>query len=260
MQKMSSAFGSIAVLAAASLMAAEWGHVRGRFAYDGEPPVRKPVTITADKDFCGKHKILDESLVVKPDSKGVANVGIWLYRARGDAKLPVHASYAESAKAVVNLDADGCRFNPHVCLLRTHQTLLIRNRNPIGDSAKIDTLSNPPLNFTLPVDGEVRQTYLNVERLPARVSCSLHPWESGWLLVKDDPYMAVSDADGKFEIQNLPTGKWTFQVWHEYTGYVTQVKIGGKLSAWTRGRVEVPIKSGDNDLGELVLPSGLFVK
>ena len=118
----------------------------------------------------------------------------------------------------------------------------------------------PPLNIMLPVGAEVRQQYQVPERLPVRVSCSLHPWESAWLVLRDDPYMAVSDEDGKFEIKNLPTGKLTFQVWHEHAGYVTRVKTAGKLSAWTRGRVELPVKAGDNDLGELVLPSDLFAK
>jgi hypothetical protein len=244
MQKLLYGLGIIGTLWASTLAAADWGYLRGRFVYEGEPPVRKPVTITTDKEFCGKKNILEEVVVVKPDTKGLANVAVWVYRARGDAPLPVHASYAETAKAAVHLDADGCRFNPHVCQLRTTQTLLIRNRNPIGDSAKIDTLQNPPINIMLPVSAEVRQ----------------QPWEAAWLLLREDPYMAVSDADGKFEIRNLPVGRWTFQVWHEHAGYVTQVKIKGKASTWTRGRVELPIKSGDNDLGELVLAADLFAK
>ena len=260
MWKLGNRLGIVAVLWTSSLAAAEWGHLKGQFIYEGEPPVRKPLTITADKEFCGNKLILEEQLVVKPGTKGVANVVIGIYLARGAAKLPVHASYAETAQAVVHLDADGCRFNPHVCQLRTTQTLLIRNRNPIGDSAKIDTLQNPPINILLPVDAEVRQQYLISERVPARVSCSLHPWESGWLFVRDDPYLAVSDEDGKFEIKHLPTGKWTFQVWQEHAGYITRVKIAGRATTWTRGRAEIPIQPGDNDLGELRLSPDAFAK
>jgi hypothetical protein len=245
---------------ASTVAAADWGHLRGRFVFDGEPPVRKPVLITADKEFCGNKDLLEEEVVVKPDSKGLANVAVWIYRARGEAPLPVHASYAETAKAEVCLDADGCRFNPHVGLLRTAQTLWIRNRNPIGDSAKIDTLQNPPINITLPVGSEVRHSFSTVERMPVRVSCSLHPWECGWLIVRDDPYMGVSDEDGRFQIKDLPVGKWTFQVWHEKAGYVTQVKTREKASTWPRGRVELSIKTGDNDLGEILLSAELFAK
>ena len=222
MQKLRAGIGILAVLWTSSLTAAEWGHLQGRFVYEGEPPARKPLTITADKEFCGKHDIREEQLVVNPANRGVANVFVWLFLARGETPPAVHESYAATAKAEVLLDASGCRFEPHGCLLRTTQTLLIRNRNPIGDSAKIDTLANPPLNILLPIKSESRQQYPTPERLPVRVSCSLHPWESGWLLIKEHPYMAVSQADGKFAIRNIPCGRWTFQFWHEQAGYLTE--------------------------------------
>ena len=53
--------------------AAEWASLKGRFVFDGTPPA--PVEITADKDVevCGKHKLVNEELVVS-DDKGIANV------------------------------------------------------------------------------------------------------------------------------------------------------------------------------------------
>jgi hypothetical protein len=232
--------------------------LKGRFVYDGAPPPRKPAVITADREFCGKQNILEENLVVNPANRGLANVIVWLHLARGESLPPIHRSYAETEKAEVHLDCDGCRFQPHVCLLRTTQTLLIRNLNPIGDSAKIDTLSNPPINILVPMKGQWRQSYPNAERLPARVSCSLHPWESGWFLVNEHPYMAVSNADGNFALKALPSGKWVFQFWHEQAGYLTELKSQGKSTAWKRGRVELEIKPGENDLGDLLLAPERF--
>ncbi|NLF72232.1 MAG: carboxypeptidase-like regulatory domain-containing protein [Candidatus Anammoximicrobium sp.] len=249
---------SVASLLVAANAPFDGGDLKARFVYDGDPPVRKPAVITADQDFCCKQNILEEHVVVNPANRGLANVIVWLYLARKDAPPTIHPSYAETEKAEVHLDCDGCRFEPHAQVLRTTQTLLIRNLNPIGDSAKIDTLSNPPINIVIPIKGQWRQAFPNAERMPARVSCSLHPWESGWLLVKDNPYMAVSDADGSFVIKNLPPGKWTFQFWHEQAGYLTEVKFQGKTTAWKRGRAEFEIKPGENDLGEVLLAPGSF--
>lgn len=260
MQKRWTGFEILAVLWASSLMAADWGHLQGRFVYEGDPPVRKPLAITADKEFCGKQDIVEEQVVVNPANRGVANVFVWLFLARGQTLPAIHESFADTAKAEVPLDASGCRFEPHACLLRTTQILLIRNRNPIGDSAKIDTLANPPLNILLPIKSESRQQYPAPERLPARVSCSLHPWESGWLLIKEHPYMAVSRADGKFAIRNIPCGHWTFQFWHEQVGYIAQAKVGGQLTDWPRGRVELEIQPGDHDVGDIILAPSLFAK
>jgi hypothetical protein len=257
---MAQALCGIVLLCGTVFGADSWGNLKGRFVYDGQPPVRKPINITADVEFCGKKQLLEEHLVVNPTNNGVANVIVWLFLGRGDTAPQVHESYAKTARADVVLDSAYCRFEPHVCLLRTTQTLILRNSDPIGDSAKIDTLSNPPINLTLPTRAEVRHQFTNEERLPARVSCGIHPWESGWLLVKELPYMAVSDEDGRFQIENLPVGTWTFQVWHEQAGYVDQVKIDGKPTSWARGRVQIDIQAGENDLGELILAPSLFAQ
>lgn len=248
------------ILFGTAVGAEQWGDLKGRFVYDGEPPERKPLKITADLEFCGNKNLLEQHLVVHPSNKGVANVIVWLFLGRADKPPAVHDSYAETAKAEVVLDSVDCQFEPHVVLLRTTQTLILRNSDPIGDSAKIDVLLNPPINITLPVRSEVRHRFTAEERLPARVSCGIHPWESGWLLVRELPYMAVSDENGQFKIANLPVGKWTFQFWHEQAGYVNQVTMDGKATSWARGRAEIEIRAGQNDLGDLLMAPGLFTQ
>ena len=43
---------------------------------------------------------------------------------------------------------------------------------------------------------------------------------TGWWVVLDHPYAAITDADGKFRIENLPVGKHDFIVWQERAGYL----------------------------------------
>jgi hypothetical protein len=246
--------------AAAPLGPSQWGNLTARFVYDGDPPPRKAPTITADQEFCGRHDLLLENLVVHPENRGVASIIVWLYLPRGDPLPPVHDTYLQTQDSEVVLDANLCRFEPHVCLLRTTQTLLIRNLNPIGDSAKIDTFDNPPISIMLSSGDEYRCRLPKPERWPIHVSCSVHPWESAWLLVKDHPYMAVSDLDGRVELNHLPAGNWSFQFWHERAGYITEANLDGQPARWSRGRTELHIEPGDNDLGEIVLPASLFDK
>jgi hypothetical protein len=87
-QKLRCGFGVLWVMWASTVAAADWGHLRGRFVFDGKPPVRKPVLITADKEFCGNKNLLEEEVVVKPDSKGLANVAVWIYRVLRTKRLP----------------------------------------------------------------------------------------------------------------------------------------------------------------------------
>ena len=41
-------------------------------------------------------------------------------------------------------------------------------------------------------------------------------------MVTDHPYVGITDADGKFKIENLPVGEHSFRVWHERQGYLNR--------------------------------------
>jgi hypothetical protein len=42
----------------------------------------------------------------------------------------------------------------------------------------------------------------------------------GYHLVLDHRWGAITDADGKFELPELPPGKYDLKVWHEKAGYL----------------------------------------
>jgi hypothetical protein len=235
-----------------------WGDLTGRFLFAGEPPVRKPLTIPPDDPYASQFKLLEERLIVDPQTKGIANVLAWLYVSPRDPAPPIHDSYAETAESEVVIGSTKVSIDPHVNLMRTGQTLVLRNTDPIGDGFKIDFLMNPPLNILVQPEGEYRTRVQNEERMPARVSCPIHPWESGWLLVRSHPYMAVSGSDGRFVISNLPAGKWTFQFWQEAANYLEEATVDGAATQWRRGRADIEIRPGMNDLGDIVLAADKF--
>ncbi len=236
---------------------AEWATLRGRVLYDGTPPI--PAKITPDKDVevCGKYDLIDESLIVNQKNRGVRDVIVLLTLGRTETPV-IHPSYAKDERAEVLLENKCCRFDPHVTVMRTTQTLVIHNSDPKGDSVKIDAIKNGAINVTLPTGAQHVQEFPVAERVPARVSCSIHPWELGWLVISDHPYVGVTDEDGKFEIQNLPTGRHSFMFWQEKSGYLAEVTVGGKQVSWRRGTTEIELKPGDNDLGTILVRPSLF--
>lgn len=252
----------LAVLLAAtfgiSTAQAQWGDLSGRLVYDGPVPSRPAIRVTKDVEFCGKHDLKQENLVVNPENGGLANVVVALY-----SRTPVkaHSSYEESADKEVHLDNTNCRFEPRVVLLRTSQTLVIGNDDPIGHNTKIDTVINPPINPIVPANGELKVKFTQEERFPIPVSCSIHPWMSAKMIVKDHPYMAVTDKDGKFTIKNAPAGKEVmFQAWHEESGYVSDVSVDGKAQSWRRGIFTKTLSEGQNEMGEIKVSPKLFDK
>lgn len=225
--------------------AGETGSLKGRIVFDGTPAEAARLEVNKDQEFCGKHDLRDESLVVG-DGGGIANAVVSLYLKRG-----ADAPEAEAGAGSVELNNVNCRFEPHVCVVQVGQELVIGNKDTVGHNTKIDLGVNPPLNPTVTAGASITESFSAAERLPAKVSCSIHPWMAGYLIVADHPFVAVTGANGEFEIANLPAGEWTFQLWHEKLD-TDAVSRDGTAVEWKKGRFTVEIKAGSvADLGDV---------
>lgn len=234
----------------------EWGNLKGKFIYNGDPP--KPEKIDASKDpVCTKHDLFDESLVVG-DDKGLANVVVWI-RTK-DVKISPDYDGQKNKQAVI--DNLNCRFDPHIVPYWTGQPLEVKNSDPTAHNTNVAALANAPFNEIIPAEkNSERKPLENAETTPIQVSCNIHPWMKGYMVVQPNPYVAVSGKDGSFEMKSLPTGtELEFQVWQEKSGYVQKAEIDGKDAKWAKGRFKYTIKPGDNDLGTIKLDPAQFNK
>ncbi len=233
-----------------------WATLTGRIVYDGNPPETKPIEPTKDVEVCGKHEIPDEELIVSSDG-GIQNAVIMLRT----KDVEVAPSYADAAAEKVVVDNKNCRFEPHVSVVMTGQEVALSNSDPVGHNSKIDPILNPGINPILPAGGEpVVYKFEAAEAVPVPVGCNIHPWMKAYLVVRQDPYAAVSDADGKFVIKDLPAGKeLEFGLWQENSGYLKNASYnGGKAN--NRGRFKIKLKPGENDLGDITVSSSVFNK
>lgn len=241
-------------LAASAASAAEWGSLKGRFSYDGVAPVPAKLTIDKDQATCGGHDLVDQSLEVSATG-GIANVIVWVR-----SKVKVDPSFEKTAADKVTLDNKNCHFIPHVVGLRVGQTLVIKNSDPIAHNTKIDGTATQ-INPLIPAGTSNEQSIDGPETLPAQVSCSIHGWMHAWMVVRPNPYFAISDKNGNFEIKNLPAGEWEFQVWQERAGYVTAATVGGQEVKWPKGHVKWTVEADKTtDLGEMKLGAAQFNK
>ncbi len=247
---------SLAVAICACLSSAraeeDWGTLTGKFVLDGDAPKAVEVVPTKDPAFCGKHKIFDESLVVGKDG-GIKHVVVSLYVKAGTAdkeKPKVHPSYDAAAEGMVELANKGCVFVPHVVLLRTTQKLLLTNPDAVAHNTKIDCFKNQAINPLIPPLGSMEHTFGVAENLAVPVGCNIHPWMKGWVLIKDNPYFAVTDDQGAFTIKNVPAGNWTFVIWQEKSGYIEDVTTPEGKAMWKFGRITREFSNGATvDLG-----------
>jgi hypothetical protein len=256
------AAGGLPVPAILRAAQAEWGDLVGRFVYDGKAPARKKLLVDKDLEFCGKFDIRDESLMVGPDG-GLGNVFVFLRT----PKAAVCPELESSLPKQVVLDNVDCIFKPHclgICYAK--QEFRIVNSDPIAQNVDFKPVGDTPANIVLPAsevrrppDGkpakavEATWKFTRAQIAPILIKCNYHPWESGYILIRANPYYAVSAPDGTFRIPRLPTGKLEFQLWHERVGPMD-------APGWPKGRSELTVQSGVTDLGTIRLPPARFEK
>jgi hypothetical protein len=241
------------VVSLARLLAAgetEWCTLRGRFLYDGSRPIEAPA-----REFRGE-KFPDESLLVS-EAGGIAN--IYVYLASKGVPIPPEAE-ANVEKEVVTHFKDH-RFAPRCYFVWAGKQVLL---SPPMDELSDSHVFSPSLlggkvriSPRLLGGGEQYEMVLLDERSlsqPSRIYCNIHAPETGWVLVRDNPFAAISDQDGKFEIKFLPRDReLKFVVWHEKQGIL-------KTANWPKGRMvlTLPRDSAEHNLGDVKLAPQLF--
>ncbi len=226
-----------------------WGTLKGVLRFEGELP-QLPALDTKGKDasVCGS-VVPDPSLKVDPGSRGIAFVLIYA-RKVSRVKNPGFPS----GKSPL-FDQEKCVFLSPVLAVRVGQPVTIKNSDGIVHNTKIDAAGNPPFNPMLGPQSTAQYTFVKQLALPAQVVCSIHPWMSAYIIARGDPYYAVTDKDGAFEIADLPAGEpIEFQVWHERAQAGLQARPD-----WKRGRFKVTIpEDGVLDLGTIDVPASAF--
>ena len=209
---------------AAPVKAEGFGTLKGRVTYDGEAPTSKVLfekgKAAKDPDICAKDApLLSERLIVDSSTKGVKNVLVFLTKptsVSGEAKKAAAAAH-------VVFDQTKCVFEPHVLAVMVNTPILLKSSDPVNHNINAK-LKAGAFNKLLAAKAEEKFTPIGTERLPADVTCDIHPWMRAWWMVLDHPYFAVTDEKGYFEIKNAPAGTQKVVVWQEAlsnSGFIT---------------------------------------
>ena len=213
--------GMLAVAAAAGLIlgtvaqtpAYEGGEVKdggtitGTVKFAGAPPARKEIQVTKDKEICGKEKHLSWDLIVGPN-KGIENAVVSLSDVKKGKKWAI---------TKVTLDQNGCVYKPHVVVVPAGATVDILNSDGILHNIHTYSTANPPFNKAQPKFKKVLTAEFKKPET-IKVTCDAHGWMLGWMVVSDQPYVAVTDEKGDFALKDVPPGHYKLEVWHETLG------------------------------------------
>lgn len=180
--------------------------LQGVIRFTGTAPKQTKVTVDRDKEACGKHDILFEKLQVSQDG-GVRNAVVWLQDVRQGKAWP---------EGETVMDQEGCVFKPHVVVVGAGRPLKFKNADPVLHNVKTFGRENVSLNFTLRAGGKGRPIRKKI-KFPDEVkaACDFHKWMNAWIIVRDNPYFAITDESGAYTIGKIPAGTYKIVVWHE---------------------------------------------
>lgn len=179
------------------------GSVAGTLTLTGARPA--PLPITSDSALCPSG---DDGEPRSGNSLG--NAIVWV--------AGVHAGKSAGIDRRIELDSDGCQLDPRVQGAVTGTTVNVFNDDkvlhrlvfiPIGTHDTLTVMPFANAGEVVPSELLAKQAHI------VEVTCARHPWTRGYIAVFDNPYFAVTDADGSFRIDSLPPGKYTMNVWHE---------------------------------------------
>lgn len=208
--------------------------VRGRVRLEGMSPRIAEREVFKDQQVCGA-KVPDESLVLGPE-KEVRYAVVTLEGVTRGKRIE---------EQVYNvIEQHGCRFVPHVLAAQAGQWLLVANGDPIQHFPTGVSLATQSTLFNHELMPEKRARHLLLEPGIFKVNCNVqHAWMDSYLVVAEHPYIAVTDAAGRYELTDVPPGRYALKVWHERLGVMerpidVQPGIGGAEDFVFRSRAD----------------------
>jgi hypothetical protein len=193
----------------------------GVFRLDGTAPTMTPVNATGNEVsvcFPDGRLPLNPEVIVGPNNE-LSHVLVYV-----DMALPAeweHESFVETREALLagsdGFDQIGCMFVSRIFPMRSTQRVELLNSDKTGHNTNIAATGRAKTyNAIIPSLSKSEYAPGGESRGPFAVTCNIHPWMRAYMIIRDNPYFAVTDDEGRFEMKNLPAGvPLTFRVWQE---------------------------------------------
>jgi plastocyanin len=185
------------------------GMIAGTVSFTGTPPPMAPIRMSGECAAQHKEPVFAGDALVH-DGK-VENVFVYLKDGLGDRV------FAVPAEPVV-IDQSGCLYRPHAAGAQTCQPITFRNSDGFLHNVHGMPTVSSQWNFSMAVQGSTRSVRLPKPEVAVEVRCDVHPWMRAYVGVVAHPYFAVTGADGRFTLGDVPPGEYVIASWHEQFG------------------------------------------
>ena len=176
-------------------------------------------TFVAKANGCGESPIRHtENWKIGPKGE-LGDVVVWIV----DPKISSPLGYALPVPTVTQI---GCRYVPHVNVVREGESITIINGDPTLHNIRAKVYNGPgqPPGQDVFNFGQARQGQTDRQSFDAAgiytLQCDVHAWMQCWVMVLPKaalPEDAVTDAEGKYKIlggEVLDDGDYKIDAWH----------------------------------------------
>lgn len=245
------------------------GSVVGTVTLDGAVPKPKGYNLTTlpDQIYCGRISDGQGWRLLQPFYVGpegaFRDVVVYL---EGIEKGKSFSSFTAP-----RIEARDCRFLPFTTVVREKQDVVVVNMDPVMHDIQAYETSHlgPRVLFNVPLpmnpqhprdlkdksDAALYHKHLAGEPMKHLVGmskgrqvfamqCGFHAYMESWGLAVENPYYALTDENGRFEIGDIPPGTYKLIIWHPYIGGAREQTITIPPKGRTAVDVHVPAPTG----------------
>ncbi len=145
------------------------------------------------------------------------------------------------------IEARDCRFLPFVNVVKDRSEVKVVNLDPVfHDIQAYETSHLGPrvlFNTPLPMNPHHKRNVgsdshehlagqpmkevirMTKDRRIFVMQCGFHAYMESWGMAVDNPYFAITKADGTFSLRDVPPGDYTLMAWHPGVGRMTEKKV-----------------------------------
>jgi len=167
-------------------------------------------------EFCGRmsdgkgHRILHDFTV--SENGGLQDTVIAIQGVKKGKPFP---------RKMQTLQLKRCHANKYVIGIKNGEDILLENTDPIKHEIATYEIYGPHRNQTsnknvLPSNSQIRSAFIKPGAPEFILKCNLHPFLQTRGYIVDNPYFVASDAEGNFNIQNIPPGTYEVTAWHPF--------------------------------------------
>ena len=207
------------------------GKITGTVKWSGPLPHLPSMTISKDQQVCDPEsaKTRDLERLIVGAQSGVANTVVFLKDvSSGKAMdLPEQRRF---------LDQKHCRYEPHVLLVPVNANLQMKSSDAVLHTVHMDGAAT--YNLPFPFQNQLTSREMSTAGTVTLRCNGGHTWMNAEMFVVAHPYYAVTDSEGRFELSDVPPGKYEIVAWHEAWDVARQE---GAIDVLTQKRIQRPI-------------------